>query len=341
MTYFKFEAAVKKLSFCCLVLLLMGITFFVPASSADSHERYKVLVVFSHEKNAPWDVAIREEIERVLQPYADLTFFYMDTKAFLQHCLEKGQEAYNLYQRLKPDGIITVDDNAQSMFVVPYLKGKLDIPLMFCGVNADPAVYGYPTKRITGVLERFHLEESIALTRQLAGKIDSFSFMVKKGPVADILRHQLTEEKEHYSANLISFMTPDSLEEALDMARAARKDSDLLFLVGLFGLKNGGVPASEREIVPQLVTAFAKPTAGIAASVVKSGALSAVITNGREHGYRAATMLLKALHGTPVSQIPVTRNSQGERVVNVSTLKRLNLSPDPIALRGVELVRQQ
>ena len=163
--------------------------------------------------------------------------------------------------------------------------------------------------------------------------------MVKRGPVADILKRQLAADKELYSANLVHFMTPDTLEEALIMARGSRKDTDLLFLVGLFGLKNDGIPVSEREVVPRLVAAFAKPTAGIATSVVKAGALSAVITNSREHGYRAATMLLKALHGTPVSELPVTRNSQGKRVVNVSTLKRLNLSPDPIVFRGVELVR--
>lgn len=330
----------KKLSFCCLGLLLLGIGYFVPISTADNHKSYKVLVVFSYEENAPWDVAIREEIERVLSPHADLTFFYMDTKAFLQNGPAKAQEAYALYQRLQPDGVIAVDDNAQSMFVVPYLKGKLKVPLMFCGVNAEPGTYGYPTEHISGVLERFHLEESIALTRQLTGRVDNFAFMVKNGPVADILRQQLTAECEHLSAKMVRFMAPDTLDEAIQMARASRQDVDLLFLVGLFGLENNGVPATESEAIPRLVAAFAKPTAGIARSVVQSGALSAVITNGNEHGYRAATMLLKALNGTPVDQLPVVRNSQGVRVVNVTTLKRLHLTPDPIVFRGVELVRQ-
>jgi len=331
---------VKKLSLYFLGLLLLGASFVAPFAMAEKHNPYKILIVFSYEENAPWDISIRQEIERVLAPHAELTFFYMDTKSFLENGPAKAKEAYALYRQLKPDGVIAVDDNAQSMFVLPYLKGKLDIPLMFCGVNADPDDYGYPTEHISGVLERFHLEESIALTRQLAGRIDTFAFMVKSGPVADILKRQIIAGSGHFSAKMVRFMSPETLEEALQMARAARRDVDLLFLVGMFGLKNDGIPVAEGEAIPRLVAAFAKPTAGIAKSVVESGVLSAVITNGNEHGYRAATMLLKALRGTSVDQIPMVSNSQGKRIINVTTLKRLDLSPDPMAFRGVELVRQ-
>ncbi len=330
----------KKTFLCLLGLLLLGVSIIASSSYAAKSQRYKVLVVFSYEENAPWDVEIRDEIVRVLALYADLTFFYMDTKAFLKGGPQKAKEAFSLYQKLKPDGIITVDDNAQSMFVLPYLKGKIDIPLMFCGVNAKPEAYGYPTEHISGILERFHLAESIILNRQLVGQINNFAFMVKNGPVADILAQQLEEDKDLFSAKMVSFMRPDSLEEALEMAREAHDDVDLLFLVGLFGLKIDGVPGAEEDAIPRLVAAFNKPTAGIAASVVRSGALSAVITNSREHGYRAARMLLKAMNGTPVSQLPIQRNSHGERMINVTTLKRLGLSPDPIVFRGVELVRQ-
>ncbi len=329
-----------KKTFISWIGALVCLAVLILPATASQHKRYKVLVVFSYEKSVSWDIEIGEEINKVLAPYADLTFFYMDTKSHLEGGAQKAAEAFALYRKLKPDGVITVDDNAQSMFVVPYLKGKIDIPLMFCGVNAKPAAYGYPTPHISGVLERFHLEESVMFNRQLIGRVDTFAFMVKKGPVADILARQLDEEKQRLSAKMIHFLTPETIDEALEMARAARKDTDLLFLVGLFGLKNSGSPCAEQNIIPRLVAAFNKPTTAIAASVVRSGALSAVITNSREHGHRAATMLLKALHGTPMSQLPIQRNSQGVRMINVTTLKRLKLTPDPMALRGVELVRQ-
>ena len=329
----------KKIFSGCLGVLLLCLSFVATVSVAADREHYKVLVVFSYEENAPWDVDIREEIEKTLSPYADITFFYMDTKTSLQGGPKKAAEAFALYNHLHPDGVIAVDDNAQSMFVVPYLRGKVTTPIMFCGVNADPELYGYPTENISGILERFHLEESMMFSRQLIKKIDTFAFMVKKGPVAALLAKQLEQDKKHISARLVRFMTPETMEEAITMTREARKDVDLLFLVGLWGLNQDGSPLVEGEIIPRLIAEFDKPTSGIAASAVRVGVLSAVITNGREHGYRASSMLLKAMRGTPVSQLPMTCNSHGKRMINVSTLKKLNITPDTLVLRGAELVK--
>jgi len=332
---------VKKIFCFCLGFLFLCSGFTSATAAATIKKHFKVLVVFSYEENAPWDIDIREEIEKTLSPYADLNYFYMNTKASLQGGPQKAVEAFALYNRLHPDGVIAVDDNAQSMFVVPYLRDKVKTPIMFCGVNADPELYGYPTEHISGILERFHLEESIMLSRQLVKKVDRFAFMVKKGPVSRLLAKQLEQDKTRISAQLVRFMTPETMNEAITMTREIRKDVDLLFLVGLWGLSENGSPLGEEKIIPRLVAEFNKPTSGIAASAVKEGVLSAVITNSREHGHQAASMLLKAMRGTPVSRLPITCNSHGKRMINVSTLKSLNITPDPLVLRGVELVKSE
>ncbi|MEA3362843.1 MAG: ABC transporter substrate binding protein [Thermodesulfobacteriota bacterium] len=325
---------------CHFCLLLVCLGYIAGVSPALAEEQYKVLVVFSYEENAPWDIEIREEIEKVLSPFAELSFFYMDTKAVLAGGPQKGAEAFALYQKLQPDGVIAVDDNAQSMFVVPYLKNKVTIPIMFCGVNGAPELYGYPTPNISGILERFHLEESISLTRQLAGDIETFAFMVKESPVSALIADQLEEDKHRLSARMVKFLTPSTMEEALEMAEDVRDEADLLFLVALWGMADsGGKKLREEDSIPQLVKAFGKPTTAIGGSVVKQGALCAVITNGREHGHRAADMLLQAMRGVSMKQLPVTRNSRGKRMINVTTMKRLGAIPDPLVLRGAKLVR--
>ena len=307
-----------------------------------AEDSFKVLVVFSYEENAAWDIEIREEIEKVLSPFAELSFFYMNTKTALVDGSKKSAEAFSLYQQIQPDGVIAVDDNAQTMFVVPYLKNKETIPIIFCGVNANPELYGYPSPNISGVLERFHLEASISLSRQLAGDIETFAFMIKAGPVADLLSKQLEMEKDQLSARMVKFLTPEKLEEALEMAQNARGDADLLFLVALWGMADcDGNKLQEKDSIPLLVKAFGKPTATIARSIVKEGALCAVITNAREHGYRSANMLLQAMRGIPMDQLPVTCNSRGKRIINVSTMQQLGITPAPMVLRGAELVRSE
>lgn len=329
----------KVFPFRCFIGCLL-LSCLVWASPVLAEDHFKVMVVFSYEKNAPWDIEIREEIEKILSPFAELSFFYLDTKIALGGGAKKAAEVFSLYQKFQPDGVIAVDDNAQSMFVLPYLKNHVTVPIMFCGVNADPHLYGYPTPNISGILERFHLEESISLSRQLAGNIETFAFMVKAGPVADLIAEQLENEKGQLSARMVKFLTPTTLSEALKMVENVRQEADLLFLVALWGLGDGnGKKLREEVVIPPLVDVFAKPTTAIAASVVREGALCAVITNAREHGRRAAEMLLKALQGVPVEQLPMTRNSHGKRMINVSTLQQLGIDPQPMDLLGVELVK--
>ena len=327
-------------SFWLLLLCLCGGASVVHAQADVA--RFKVLVVFSYEEEAPWDIEIRDEIEKVLSPFADLTYFYMDTKVALAGGAAKGAEAFALFQQLKPDGVITVDDNAQSLFVLPYLKNKVTVPIIFCGVNAELEHYGYPTTNISGVLERFHLEESIALSAQLVGEIKTFAFMVKDGPVAKLLHEQFVADKERLSLPMVKFLNPKSIDEAVAMAVAVKDDADLLFLVALWGLTGADeTPLTEKEVIPIIAKAFGKATTAVTASAVNAGVLSAVITNAKEHGNRSAAMLLQAMGGVPVNQLPVTRNSHGLRMINISILKQLGITPDPLIFYGAKLVRSE
>lgn len=321
-----------------LLLLFCGNFFWV--SPALAEDRFKVLVVLSYEQDYLWDVEIREEIEKVLSPFADLNFFYMNTKVALENGVGKAAEAFALYQKMQPDGVIAVDDNAQSMFVVPYLKNRVSTPVMFCGVNAEPEAYGYPAKNVSGILERYHFEETISFNRQIAGKTDTFALMVNESPLADLIAKELKHEKAKLSAKMVAFLRPKTLSQAVNMAENIRNKVDLLMLLTLKGLVgNQGKPVSDSEAISTVVKAFNKPTTATAAFAVKNGVLSGVLATGQEQGEQAALMLLKVLRGTPIDQLPVTRNSRGKRMINVSTLQQLGITPPPMALRGAELVR--
>ncbi len=324
-------------SSCILVCLLL---FFAP--SAFAAKPFKVLVVCSYGPDYRWEAEIRKEIERVLSPHADLSFLYMDTKIALSAGAEKAAEAFALFQAIKPDGVIAVDDNAQSLFVVPYLKNRVSTPVIFCGVNAKPEAYGYPAENVSGVLERFHFEETLSLNQQIAGKTETFAVMVNESPLADLIAAELAREKDHLSAELVTFLRPKTLSEAVSMAQQERSRVDVLMLTTLQGLVDDrGNPVNGFDAISAVVAAFNKPTTATAPFVIKSGALSGVLATGQEQGNRAAAMLLKAMQGVPISQLPVVRNSRGKRMINVSTLQKLGIMPDPRILLGAELVRTE
>jgi len=299
-------------------------------------------VVFSYEPDYLWEVEIREGLEKVLGQHAQLTLFYMNTKVDLNNGPVKAAEAYEIFKSLQPDGVISVDDNAQEMFVVPYLKNKTTVPVVFCGVNADPEVYGFPAENVTGILERYHFEETLALNRQLAGKTDRFVVMVNRSPLADLVVKQLERDKNGLSAELLAVLQPETLSEALEMVKEYRHQADLLMLLTLKGIVDGqGQPVGDVEAISNVATAFNKPTAATAEFVIKSGVLSGVLASGQEQGRQAAFMLKEALRGISLKDIPVTRNYQGKRMINVTVMKQLGIVPGPMAIRGATLVHSE
>jgi ABC-type uncharacterized transport system substrate-binding protein len=304
--------------------------------------QFTVLVVMSYEQTNPWCIEIKEGIESILANICDLSYFYMDTKINLKDGAKKAKKAYALYKNLKPDGIITVDDNAQSMFILPYLKNKVKTPVMFCGVNADPENYGYPASNVSGILERAHINESIALAKQLVPSIKTVGFLAKNSPSGKAILRQVERESDRYLAKFIDFKLPTTIKETLVMIEELKAHCDLLFVEAINGiLDDNGKPLSNRQVTHIVSEAFQKPIIGANRFQVEFGVLCAVIKTGQEQGKTAAKMLLKAMQGTPCNEILITRNYNGSRVINVTVMDELGIRPKPIVLLGAQLVRTQ
>jgi ABC-type uncharacterized transport system substrate-binding protein len=329
----RFYTVFKRLSILTIFFILCTA---VTATAAD----YKVLVVMSYETDYPWCVDIREGIERVLGDAADIRYLYMDTKTDLDGGPDKAKEAYGLFESLKPDGVIAVDDNAQSMFVVPFLKNKVDVPVMFCGVNADPAAYGYPADNVSGILERYHIKESIALAQQLSPSVRKVGFILKDSPAGKAIIQQIEKDRDAFTAEVAGITEPKTLAEALARVDDFKSECDALYMTVWQGIPGtDGNAMTDKQVMPLIVERFDNPTIGAVAFQVRAGALCAVVQTGGEQGETAAEMLLQAMSGTPVSQIPITRNMNGKRMINVMEMRRLGIKPNPSVIRGTELVR--
>jgi len=331
-----------KAIFYCLVVSAVFLTNAVfPAMSQES-KKFKVLVVFSYEENLQWDTDIKKGIESAAANACEIRYFYMNTKMNFAGGQEKAKEAYALYQEFKPNGLIVADDDAQAMFVVPYIKDKVKTPVMFCGVNADAEKYGYPASHISGILERHHFEESIVFAQLLDPSIKTFAYMIKESPVGEIILKQIKSEMDRYSAKFIGIRMPRTLKEALSMIEELKEQCDLLVMSTMTGiLGDDGKPMSDKEAVPIVVKAFGKAVVGTEEQVVKAGALCSMLRTGQEQGRTSAEMLLKAMNGTPISQIPITRNYQGKRIINVTVIKELGIKLRPVVLQGAELVKTE
>lgn len=320
-----------------VVIVSLCVCFLFPSTILGAS--FKVLVVMSYEENNPWCNEIKEGINSILSDTSEITYFYMDTKINIEGGPEKAREAYALFQRIKPDGVITADDNAQELFVLPYLKQHLDTPVMFCGVNAEPKRYGFPTPNISGIIERGHIRESIALAKQLLPSLRSVAFLAKTSPSGSALQRKVQSESDTYLAKT-TFHLVNTVNDLSALGNLISEKSDAIYIDSINGIKDkNGAPLSSKDIIDYLTDEYEKPIIGANQYHVEQGALCAVVKTGQEQGRTAAEKLQKAMHGIPVDEIPVTQNFRGRRIINVTIMKALNLQVRPIVLLGSQLIR--
>ncbi len=324
----------------CRVIMLFCLSVCLLTPGKLHGAPFKVLVVMSYNDQYAWPMEIKDGIDKVLAEKCIVKYFWMDTKRDLKGGGEKAGQAFELYQKFQPDGVIAADDNAQSMFVVPYLKDKVKTPVMFCGVNGEPEDYGYPGSNVSGILERLHILDSIAFAQLLVPSISRVIYLTREGPSGQAALKQYEKEHTTYPVKSVAFILPETLNEALSAINKFREKSDALFFETMDSIQDeSGRMLSDKEVIPIVAKAFGKPLISNTLDHVKSGCLCAVVKTGQEQGSTAAEMLLMAMHGTPVSQLPITQNQHGKRFINLHVMNALGIKPVSNALKGVKLVR--
>ena len=327
----------NRCSYMMALIAVICFFFNIPMIEAAS---YKILVVMSYEKENPWCKQIKEGFDSVLAGNSNIKYFYMDTKKNIEGGDQKAKEAYALYIRFRPDGVIVADDNAQSMFVLPYLKDKVKTPVMFCAVNEEPEKYGYPASNVSGILERDFISESIAFAKQLVPSINTVGFLAKDSPSGRAIRKQVEIESDTYLAKFAGFKLVKTMKETLAVLEEYKKTCDTLFITSTNGiLDTDGQPLDNEQVTKTVAKYYKKPLIGANDFHVSYGVLCAVVKSGNAQGRISAKMLLKAIKGTPIKHIPIAVNKYGKRMLNITVMKELGIRPKRRVLVGTQLVK--
>ena len=331
---------IKNVSIAIIVLSL--VIFLKAGTPTADTARYNVLVVMSYGPDYAFVQEVQQGIESTLGETCQIKFFYLDTKKDFSGGPQKAKQAYAFYKAHPIDGVIASDDTAQSMFVVPYLKNKVKTPVMFCGVNAAPEKYGYPAANVSGILERHPISQTLAFAKQLLPSAKTYGFMAFDSPSGRSALEIFHQKEKTFPIQLVTARFPKTFDQAQTIAKALKSQCDILYMPTMHGLKDAqGNPLPEKTIVQEIARTFGKPLISGNHYNIRYGMLCGVVKTGQEQGATASKMLLKAMAGTPVSQIPITRNRLGKAMINVTVMKALGIKPKPILLKGTELVRTE
>jgi hypothetical protein len=291
----------------------------------------KIVFVDSYHKGYAWSDGIESGIHEVLDDTGvELKIVRLDTKQNPGDDFGKAaaSDAKSEIEAFNPDVVIACDDNAQKYLVVPYFKDS-SLPVVFCGVNWDATVYGYPTSNVTGMIE-------VELPDQLVELLKAYSEGEKLGYLSIDTETERkiadTYNQRFFDGQMQTFWvtTQDEFKEAF---LAAQQEVDILFM----GNNAGSDTWDEAEMQHFILENTTIPTGSINDWMAPFSLLT-LAKSSKEQGDWAAQSALSILDGTSVTVIAVAENKKGELIVNLEIADNLNVVFAPSLLKNASVV---
>ncbi len=301
-----------------IISLLMLFLGMLSGTAVAEKSTKKILFVDSYHTAYKWSASITKGIRSVLdgQEGTELKIFQMDTKRnkSKQFKEKSAIDARELIVSWKPDVVIASDDNASEYLIKPYFKGK-DVPFVFCGVNWDASVYGFPTSNVTGMTE-------VSLYVPMLKAIKQFAAGDRIGYLASDTaseRKELANIRRIFGFDLnVRFVnTFDELKQAyLEL----QKESDMIIVA-----ECRSVEGFNHMEMRDFVQNNSSVPSGTLVDFLSEYSLVTFSKIGEEQGEYAAQTALRILDGTSPQDIPIVQNKKAKIMLNMKLAKRMKI----------------
>ncbi len=293
----------------------------------------RILVIHSYNLDYEWTHIINKTIiKELVTTGIDHETFVMDTK---RHPSEKakrraGRDAKQRIAAYRPDVVIAVDDNAQAYVVKDYVN-RSDIQFVFCGVNSEPALYGYPADNVTGILERLYPDQTLRMLKAVIPTAFQVAVVSDDSPTSNSILPRFREKarEEELIIPIREYHQPKTFSQWQETIRRLDLDPQInAIMIPLYHtvkMDDSDESVSPARVMRWTVDNTRKPVVGVWSHSVEDGAFFAVTVDPREHGRVAARMAIEILNGQPAGAIPIMTNQEGYVIVNLKDSKHLNL----------------
>ncbi|NQU26666.1 MAG: hypothetical protein HQ528_00100 [Candidatus Marinimicrobia bacterium] len=286
----------------------------------------KVFVVFSYHSEFSWVI---DENKGITKGFAgnniELELFYMDTKRktspeWKQAITDKAIASITVF---KPDVLMVFDDNACEWVAKHYAGSTL--PVVFAGMNFEPAHYGFPTANITGVVEHIPLKAMIDLVTELDPTVRKVAFISDDSPTSSGIDERLPSL--NLPVEILEVVATNDFDEWKTKIMAWQDQVDAIGIFNYNTLKDAeGTVSMPPSNVMQWINENNKlPEFASFDFAVKDGALCSAYKAGNTQGRVAAEIVLKILTGTAPADLKITDPPESVRIVNKARAKQLGI----------------
>jgi ABC-type uncharacterized transport system substrate-binding protein len=302
----------KFLGIAICFLLMVSVS---SVGFAKDYKGKKVLFVDSYHEGYAWSDGITEGIQKTLNGTGvELKIIRMDTKRNTDVAFKKeaSQKVKAAIESFKPDVVIAADDNASKYLVMPYFKDA-DLPFVFCGVNWDAAVYGYPYKNVTGMVEVTPLPQILEQLRPFA-KGDRIGMIA---PEIETAHKEADNYRKVFGYEVADYYAKDFEDWKKGFVELQGK-VDMLIVAS-----DGGLYKEHADEMKVFVEANTKIPTGTTYDFMAPYGLLTYGKVAQEQGVWSAKAALKILDGTSPADIPLVKNQEGTLIINIPIAKKI------------------
>lgn len=297
----------------------------------------RVLVLNSYHPGYVWGDSVNEGIRRVFDSsdlMVNIRYEFMDTKHLRPEVIfERLREIYLVkYSLFQFDVVIATDNNALN-FLLQYRDELFpDTPVVFCGINGfkDEMLQG--ATDFTGFAENSDFRGTVDIALKIHPDTENIAYV--SGTSTSSLINQLRMKEiipfyqDKYKMIDLSRLNPEQLKEKL------RKLPEKTIIIYLSYYKmEDGTFLTVQESTSLVFNNAGLPMYSPWEYTMGYGIVGGMMLSGSKEGERAAYYALKLLSGTPISELPVVKQSQIEpifdhKMLDVHHIRRETLPTD-------------
>ncbi len=280
------------------ILPLLFLIIFVCIVVNAEFARPRILVMMSYSSQNPWEQQIRDGITHEFQQQGknyNIKYFYLGRLINTSPRMLANQvnDANHFIQSFKPSIMIIADDEAAEYIGKQYVDDP-KMNLVFCGINADPARYGFvPGKNVTGIIENLHFDSMKTALQTIFPHYKSVIHLADASNNSNYIDPQFS----HYQwapLHLVENVSSNSYSDWKNAIAKANKNHDILLFTHFDTIHDDkGQLMSPHEVIKQTLKLAHVPMIGFFDYFVKrdKGPM-ALSTSGLEQGSVAAKLTM-------------------------------------------------
>lgn len=276
--------------------------------------------VSSYHQGFVWSDGIEKAIYKKLENKCEIVQFNMDTKRYKDEVFKEAQalNVKNMIEAIKPDIVITSDDNAAKYVIKKYFKDS-SIPFIFCGVNWTVEQYGFPYSNVTGMIEVTPIKQVFVTAKDILQPTKAI--FIGDNTITD--KKDLARfETDAKLANIqLDNVLVDTVKQWKEAYLKAQNEYDFIILG-----HNAAIKDWDDEDVKQFIYKNTKKLSLTTYTWMMEFSTIGFTILSTEQGEWAADSALAILNGYAIKDISITTNKQWDIWLNTKIQKISNIT---------------